>query len=152
MLSRITSISQHGLAATRSLRQFHPPIASSAQQTRAFHGAPSLRTSDSNKEQDRTTLNPERSEVTKSGTDSEVAQHPAAYDPSKTSPESEIQATEEESRQEGKVSNPLDMSPANKDVSDWAQEEGDSSHQKTTASSRGQTHKHKTVNPGLRKK
>jgi hypothetical protein len=57
--------------------------------------------------------------VTKSGTDSEVAQHPAAYDPSKTAPETELRATKEEHKREGKRGSPLDMSPANKDVSAW---------------------------------
>lgn len=69
--------------------------------------------------EDRTRLNPQRTETTKSGTDSEVAQHPAAFDPSKTAPETEMRATEEESESEGKSRNPLDMSPANKDVSAW---------------------------------
>lgn len=64
-------------------------------------------------------MNPERSEVTKSGTDSEVAHHPSAYDPTNTSPERELEATSEESQREGKAGNPLDMSPANKDVSAW---------------------------------
>ncbi|KAJ5347160.1 hypothetical protein MYU51_019769 [Penicillium brevicompactum] len=67
---------------------------------------------------DREALNPERSETAKSGTDGEVAEHPAAFDPSKTSPESEHEATAEESRQQGK-DDPLNMSPANKDVSAW---------------------------------
>ncbi|KAJ5173295.1 hypothetical protein N7492_005888 [Penicillium capsulatum] len=68
---------------------------------------------------DRTALNPERSEVTKSGTDSEVAHHPSAYDPTNTSPENELEATHQESQREGKDGNPLNMSPANKDVSAW---------------------------------
>ncbi|CAI7587695.1 unnamed protein product [Penicillium bialowiezense] len=63
---------------------------------------------------DREALNPERSETAKSGTDGEVAEHPSAFDPSKTSPESEHEATAEESRREGK-DDPLNMSPANKD-------------------------------------
>ncbi|CAG7995510.1 unnamed protein product [Penicillium salamii] len=67
---------------------------------------------------DREALNPERSETTKSSTDGEVASHPSAFDPSKTSPESEHEATAEESRREGK-DDPLNMSPANKDVSAW---------------------------------
>lgn len=67
---------------------------------------------------DRETLNPERSETAKSGTDGEVAKHPSAFDPSNTSPEAEHEATARESRQEGK-DDPLNMSPANKDVSAW---------------------------------
>jgi hypothetical protein len=69
--------------------------------------------------QDRETLNPERSETSKSGTDGEVAKHPAAFDPSNTAPETELKATEEESKRDGKTDSPLDVSPANKGVSDW---------------------------------
>ncbi|KAJ5129492.1 uncharacterized protein N7515_005531 [Penicillium bovifimosum] len=69
--------------------------------------------------QDREALNPERSETSKSGTDSEVAKHPAAFDPHNTAPENELKATEDESKQEGKTDSPLDVSPANKDVSSW---------------------------------
>lgn len=68
---------------------------------------------------DRESLNPERSEVTKSGTDDEVAQHPSAYDPHNTAPESELEATQKEQQSAGKEGNPLNMSPANQDVSAW---------------------------------
>ncbi|BCR92788.1 uncharacterized protein ACHE_80688A [Aspergillus chevalieri] len=65
---------------------------------------------------DRTALDPKRNEGTKSGTDSEVAQHRAAYDPSQTSPESEMQEMGEETKQEGVPANPLDVSGANQEV------------------------------------
>ncbi|KAJ5594980.1 uncharacterized protein N7459_001188 [Penicillium hispanicum] len=68
---------------------------------------------------DRESLNPERSEVTKSGTDNEVAQHPTAYDPHNTAPESELEATRKEQQSAGKEGNPLNVSPANQDVSAW---------------------------------
>ncbi|PYH93044.1 hypothetical protein BO71DRAFT_8938 [Aspergillus ellipticus CBS 707.79] len=103
---------------------------------------------------DRTVLDPQRSEVSKSGTDNEVAGHPAAYDPSKTSPESEIEATQEESQKEGKVSNPLDMSPANKDVSHWRHPtEGGPDHnaKKAAPSARGSAKKNRPVGGGKKK-
>jgi len=65
----------------------------------------------------RESLNPQRSEVTKSGTDSDLAQHDSAYDPSNTAPESELEATEQEA-EKGKQGS-LNMSPANKDIKDW---------------------------------
>ncbi|KAL2012364.1 hypothetical protein VTN00DRAFT_5082 [Thermoascus crustaceus] len=77
----------------------------------------SLFTRGEQKTMDRSTLRPERTEYSKSGTDDEVAGHPSAYDPSNTSPEGQTEASGRESQQEGKISNPLDVSPANKDVS-----------------------------------
>lgn len=75
--------------------------------------------SDNPNVKERETLKPERSEVTKSGTDNEVAHHPAAYDPNQTSPERELESTAQEHHREGKEGNPLNMSPANPDVSAW---------------------------------
>ncbi|KAJ5785248.1 uncharacterized protein N7503_010460 [Penicillium pulvis] len=69
--------------------------------------------------QDRESLNPERNEGTKSGTDNEVAHHPAAYDPHNTAPESEMEAAGKEKHEEGQEHNPLDVSAANSDVSKW---------------------------------
>jgi len=65
----------------------------------------------------RTTLNPEHNEQTESGTDDEVANHSASFDPSKTDPECAAKATKRESQQRGKPGSPLDTSPANRDVS-----------------------------------
>ncbi|KAK4860786.1 hypothetical protein LT330_004517 [Penicillium expansum] len=89
---------------------------------------------------DRETLNPERSETAKSGTDGEVAKHPSAFDPKNTAPESELAATEEESRQEGKTESPLNMSPANRDASAWrheAEDGPDRNRDRAASSSRG---------------
>lgn len=100
---------------------------------------------------DRTVLDPQRSEVSKSGTDNEVAAHPAAYDPQRTSPESEIEATKEESQRAGKVSNPLDISPANKETSKMRppQEGGpDRNVDKEKPSARGAARKHGEVKIG----
>lgn len=85
--------------------------------TRALSTTASLFTTSEQKKMDRSTLRPERTEYSKSGTDNEVAGHPSAYDPSNTSPEGQTEASGRESQQEGKISNPLDVSPANKDVS-----------------------------------
>ncbi|PLB39616.1 uncharacterized protein BDW47DRAFT_102803 [Aspergillus candidus] len=103
----------------------------------------------SDKYHDRTKLDPQRSEVTKSGTDAEVASHPAAFDPSKTSPESEMKATEEESKQAGKTSNPLNMSPANSETNDWqnqAEQGATRNEDKERSSERGTTRKNREVN------
>ncbi|KAJ5105734.1 hypothetical protein NUU61_003081 [Penicillium alfredii] len=97
---------------------------------------------------DRETLNPERTEVTKSGTDSEIAHHASAYDPSTTAPETELAETEEEHHREGKSGNPLNMSPANKDVSAWRgpKEEGPVRNaEKASPSARGTPKKNRTV-------
>jgi hypothetical protein len=86
--------------------------------------------------------------VTKSGTDSEVAQHPTAYDPSKTAPETELRATGEEHEREGKSGNPLDMSPANKNVSGWRKptEGGPAQNaDKPGPSARGQPRKNRKI-------
>ncbi|KAJ6095881.1 hypothetical protein N7486_006627 [Penicillium sp. IBT 16267x] len=69
--------------------------------------------------EDRETLNPERTEATKSGTHSEVAHHPTAYDPQNTRPESEMEAAGKEKRDVGADGNPLNVSAANSDVSAW---------------------------------
>ncbi|KGO74515.1 hypothetical protein PITC_099070 [Penicillium italicum] len=93
---------------------------------------------------DRETLNPERSETAKSGTDGEVAKHPSAFDPKNTAPESELAATEEESRQEGKTESPLDMSPANRGASAWrrqAEDGPDRNRDRAASSSRGASKK-----------
>ncbi|KAJ5773108.1 hypothetical protein N7457_008004 [Penicillium paradoxum] len=97
---------------------------------------------------DRRALNPERSETAKSGTDAEVAKHPSAFDPANTAPENELAATEEESKREGKRESPLNMSPANKDVSSWRRPtEGgpDRNRDREASSSRGATKKGRGV-------
>lgn len=91
-------------------------------------------------------LNPQRSEVSKSGTDSELAQHDSAFDPSNTSPESELEATEQEASQKGKKGT-LNMSPANKDVHAWKgpNEGGPDRNADREASSRGTPNKRRTI-------
>lgn len=90
------------------------PFSTSPQQSKSTNQS---KTTESIK--DRETLNPDRSEVTKSATDSEIAHHPSAYDPHNTAPESELEAVGKESREDGKGGNPLDVSPANPEVSAW---------------------------------
>lgn len=96
---------------------------------------------------DREALQPDRSEVTKSGTDSEIAQHESAYDPSNTAPESELEATEQESNQKGKGGT-LNMSGANKDVNMWRgpQEGGpDRNAERGVSSTRETPNKRRTI-------
>lgn len=97
---------------------------------------------------DRETLNPERTEGTKSGTDSEVAHHPAAYDPHNTAPESEMEAAGKEKQEEGQERNPLNMSAANSDVSAWrGPKEGgpERNVDKTSVSGRGTPKKNRRI-------
>lgn len=96
---------------------------------------------------DREELRPERSEVTKSGTDNEIAHHDTAFDPSNTAPESELAATEHESKSTN-VKGTLNMSPANKDVSAWrGPTEGgpDRNVDKGVSSKRGTPNKRRTI-------
>ncbi|KAL2870311.1 uncharacterized protein BJX67DRAFT_279731 [Aspergillus lucknowensis] len=65
---------------------------------------------------DRHSLDPSRTEASQSGTTDEVASRDSAFDPSKTSPESEISASKEESEREGRVRDPLGVSAGDKDV------------------------------------
>lgn len=118
--SIITSIYQAARTAkpTRLLqipRQYavlRPPL-------RTFHFAPPLQTTKSQKEGelDRNVLNPERSEAVKTGTDSEVGADKNSYDPSRTTPDSELQQSAEASRRDSKLGDPLDVSGANKEIS-----------------------------------
>ncbi|KAJ5226110.1 hypothetical protein N7468_007335 [Penicillium chermesinum] len=95
---------------------------------------------------DRESLSPQRSEATKSGTDSEVAEHPAAFDPKNTSPEGELNQTAKESQQQGKQKNPLNMSPANQEVNDWKAENGKSRNaDRDASSSRGAPKKNRSI-------
>lgn len=116
--------------------------------TRSFGTRSTLLAESGQKSIDRNELKPERNEYSKSGTDNEVAGHPSAFDPSKTSPESEMEATGEETAREGKSSNPLNVSPGNKDVSQARdpQEGGPDSSTTRSASLRGAAPKNKQVN------
>ncbi|ODM17357.1 hypothetical protein SI65_07032 [Aspergillus cristatus] len=97
---------------------------------------------------DRTALDPKRNEGTKSGTDSEVAQHRTAYDPSRTSPESEMQEMEEETKREEVPANPLNVSGANQEVNrsrDPREGMADRNADKEGHSTRGVTPKNREV-------
>ncbi|KAJ5776277.1 uncharacterized protein N7511_001288 [Penicillium nucicola] len=120
MWKSVISISQQATRATRSQFSTTIPALTTPTASKASFST-TLGTQKSRYEglQDREALDPQRSETTKSGTDGEVAEHPAAFDPSNTAPESELAATAEESKKDGKPDSPLDMSPANKDVSAW---------------------------------
>jgi hypothetical protein len=134
--------------ATRRSLQLQPPSTATHRLLHTTRPVYSIDKSNS-KPDDRTSLHPERSEGTLSGTDSEVAQHPSAYDPSKTTPESEFAASEEEAKLEGKHANPLNMSGANKEVGrarDPKEGGADRNAAKAGPSSRGWTKKHGVVN------
>ncbi|RHZ54365.1 uncharacterized protein CDV56_103285 [Aspergillus thermomutatus] len=160
MLKSFISVGQLGHNAARIARRvrfqpaFQTPV-TAVRQRRAFRSLPCLRASEEQPRiHDRNELDPQRSETTKTGTDNEVASHHAAYDPNTTSPESEIDQAEQETNQGGKVSNPLDVSPANKDVSGARDpQEGGPDHnaEKAGPSRRGSPRKGKEVHVGGRK-
>jgi cytoskeletal protein RodZ len=160
MLKSFISVGQLGHNAVRNARrvQFQPAFqtpVTAVQQTRAFRSFPCLRTSEEQpRMHDRNELDPQRSEGTKTGTDNEVATHDAAYDPNTTSPESEIKQAEKESEQGHKVSNPLNVSAANKDVSGARDpQEGGPDHnaEKKETSGRGSPRKGREVHVGSTK-
>ncbi|KAF7716052.1 Uncharacterized protein PECH_008696 [Penicillium ucsense] len=85
---------------------------------------------------DREKLDPQNTEATNTATHDEIAKHDTAFDPSTTKPESELEATEQESRTKGEKGT-LNMSAANKEASKWrgAQEGGPSRNADREASS-----------------
>lgn len=159
MWNEIASMARPAIRNTQTIRSQslgRPIVPALVAQQRSFRSIPSLnKTKQQAKEEDhfhdRTILDPQRSEVSKTGTDEEVAGHQSAFDPSKPAPESSLEAAEQESKQEGKISNPLNVSPANKDVSHARDpQEGGPDHnaEKSGPSSRGWTRKHREVNTG----
>ncbi|KAB8076368.1 hypothetical protein BDV29DRAFT_87553 [Aspergillus leporis] len=153
IFKQLTSITRRGQSVKP--RTHLQPLTQSLNQTRRpFHSSPiTLKTDEHAKEEarfhDRDILDPRRSETSNTGTDDEVAGHPSAYDPKKTSPESELAASEEETKQEGKISNPLNVSPANTGVSGTRpSQEGlpDRNAEKSGSSGRGVARKNREVN------
>ena len=117
---RLLSTSSIFISNTSSLRQ-NNHILTTPQHHRPLSTTPSLRkenpkTYDSN---EREKLDPMSNEVTKSGTDDEVARSSTSYDAGNTAPENELAAGEQQRKEEGKPGNPLDVSPANPEVSAW---------------------------------
>ncbi|KAJ9492882.1 hypothetical protein VN97_g385 [Penicillium thymicola] len=146
MWKNIVSVSQQGSRTSRSqlLKATTQFLATPTATRTPFSTTPLRQIEDGQGSLDRETLSPERSETAKSGTDSEVAKHPSAFDPKNTAPESELAATEEESKQEGKKGSPLNMSPANKEASDWrrqADDGPDRNRDRGASSSRGTSKK-----------
>jgi hypothetical protein len=86
--------------------------------------------------QDKDSLKPRSTEYSKTGSDDDAASMDAAFDPSKTSPESEMGSSENESG--GASNDPLEVSPGNQDSSKSRDaEEGGSDHSPRTKSSGG---------------
>lgn len=157
MWKRIVSISQLPPLSSRTAQRpqlraaIIKPDTAAISPTRGFHVVPTLQGSrkqgDHNNQQDfdRKALNPEKSEGTVSGTDSEIAKYPTAYDPAKTSPEREMRDTEKESQQDGKPGGPLNVSGANKDINVGNEEKDAGPTQNADTgvhSTRGVTQKH----------
>ncbi|KAL9619747.1 MAG: hypothetical protein Q9160_005678 [Pyrenula sp. 1 TL-2023] len=94
--------------------------------------------------EDRNSINTDATEYSKSGTDDSAAsQSDPAFNPSKTDPEDQLSAAGQ-----GVESNPLDVSPANKDISNPRdQREGgaEKAPDKTAGSGRGSPTKKKPV-------
>lgn len=96
---------------------------------------------------DRETLDPHPSEGTKTGTDDQIAQHDSAFDPSNTTPESELESTEQEAKTKGKQGT-LNVSGANKEANAWRgpQEGGPARNaDKEETSKRGHPNKRRRV-------
>ncbi|KAJ5669775.1 hypothetical protein N7462_010845 [Penicillium macrosclerotiorum] len=143
------SLISNGHQATRSIHRLRPDtIFLQTTKVRPFGIASILckdpaHTNGPNRE----ALDPERSEVTKSGTDSEIAQHDSAWDPKNTAPERELEATELEHSVHGKKGS-LNMSPANQDINAWKgpKEEGPVRNaDKESHSSRGTPQKNRKI-------
>ncbi|KAK1138615.1 hypothetical protein N8T08_002145 [Aspergillus melleus] len=114
---RILSTSSISISNTSYLRP-NNHILTTPQHHRPLSTTPSLhkenpKTYDSN---EREKLDPMSNEVTKSGTDDEVARSSTSYDAGNTAPENELAAGEQQRKQEGKPGNPLDVSPANPEI------------------------------------
>lgn len=82
----------------------------------------------------------ETDEYTKSGTDDEVAEQNASYDPSKVDPEKETESAGSEAKARD-CGNPLEISPANKEVSKQVKEECE------PEKSENESHKSRHVSP-----
>lgn len=152
MFKRLASISQLGQAASKAVQRTQPQLRTLAAQS--FSSIPNLRTTKKDagftqsEDFNRTALDPERNEGTNSGTDSEVAQHPSAYDPNDTAPESELHDMEKESSQEGEPASPLNVSGANQEVNsplDPREGMADRNADREGHSTRGVTPKHREV-------
>lgn len=149
------SLISSGQQATKSANSLQPsvglwtPPMKASQPSRSTFSTLSLRQKqapDPGTPSDRETLDPNRSEVTKSGTDGELAEHPAAFDPHNTSPEGEFHQTAKESQEQGKPSNPLNMSPANSEVSSWQRPDGPARNvDRGVSSSRGAPKKNRSI-------
>lgn len=146
MWNNFLSTSRQAIKTTRHIQPARPLwVSTTTTPQRPF--SITSRTHKQSEDFDREALQPDRSEVTKSGTDSEIAQHDSAYDPSTTAPESELEATEQESKQKGKQGT-LNMSGANQDVNKWrAPQEGgpDRNVERESPSTRGSPNKRRTI-------
>ena len=100
-------------AANRELRTLHTILREKSPLLRPQK----TQSEDAKAEAERQALTPERCETSKSGTDAQVAGYKSSYDPSTTTPESELQALENECRHAG-IINPLFISPANREFSE----------------------------------
>ncbi|OJD20158.1 hypothetical protein ACJ73_08507 [Blastomyces percursus] len=88
------------------------------------------------KNEDRSDVDPRSTESTNSGTHAEVASQQTAFNPSNTSPESELEEVRQQSAEDNgaganarskenkRAKNPLEVSPANRDVSTSKDEGG----------------------------
>lgn len=145
-----TSLISSGRQAMRPTSHSHPTatLPSPLAVRRTFIAAPRLcKQSAQAQDFNRESLDPHPSEGTKTGTDDQIAQHDSAFDPSNTSPESELEATERESQATGKKGT-LNVSGANKEANTWRgpQEGGPARNaDKEGTSKRGHPDKRRTI-------
>ena len=93
-------------------------------------------------DQDRESLKPRPQESTKSGSDSDIASHPDAYNPNKTRPNAE-----KDGIAKGGGGDPLEASGANQDISKTTDEKNAPKDDKKTRSGGSGGQKHGNVNP-----
>ena len=152
-LSNVKLLVERGLTNQTSIAS-HVQTAGSQliQSRRNIQTTPSLWTAQHEQIADRLinrdSLNPSRAEGTGTGTDDEVASHDSSFDPKNTAPESELEAVGRESEARKDTSNPLDVSPGNREVNktrDPSQDPPESGADRP-ASAKGWTRKGKAVN------
>ncbi|KAL2811510.1 hypothetical protein BJX63DRAFT_433361 [Aspergillus granulosus] len=150
----VRHLTRAALYAQATQQTFLPRTLAQSQSQRAFTSIPRRQAQPQDEEDhyhDRNALDPSRTEASQSGTTDEVSQRAAAFDPSKTSPESEIGASREQTRREGSKRDPLGVSAGDKDVGrerDPMEGSAEKNVDKEEHSSRGSARKNRETKAG----
>ncbi|EEP76411.1 predicted protein [Uncinocarpus reesii 1704] len=134
--NRIFTATRHSSIATSSLTSSVTTLPSTGANAKLLSTSPILRRSVSSSSQrstyvdehdpdSRYAINTERNEYSKSGTDNAVAAQDSAWNIKNQTPESAKEESERESAMNGRgKASPLDVSPANQEVSRFTDESG----------------------------